>query len=356
MTLIKDRQGVTYASREDVKRALDIVETARADDQIDRALASASDSVEGLLNRRFYPEVRTQTFDWPDPLGTTSLPWTLYFDRHDVISVTALFSDTVIATADYFLLPDDGPPFTRLELDVDASATFERNSAGQRSITVEGTFGYSNDTESAGTIVTAIDASTTTVDVTDGTALIGVGDLLLIENERMSVTDKGFMAPATAPTLAAAVAIGSTASITVSDATGFLAGEVILVDAERMLIIDINGTTLAVKRAWDGSTLAAHALAATVLVQRRLTVRRAVLGTVAASHGTVAVAKHIVPPMVRSLAVAEAMAVLLQERTAYARTIGSGEGESEVRGVGLADLRDMTLRAYGRKKMRGRAV
>src|SRR3546814_10709701 len=87
---VKDRQGMTYASREDVKRALDIAETARADDQIDRALASATDSVESLLHRRFYPEIRTQTFDLPDPLGTTSLPFTVYFDPHDVLSITTL--------------------------------------------------------------------------------------------------------------------------------------------------------------------------------------------------------------------------------------------------------------------------
>lgn len=354
MTL-KDRQGMTYASREDVKRALDIVETARADDQIDRALAAASDTVEGLLNRRFYPEVRSQAFDWPDPLGTTSLPWTLYFDRHDVISVTTLSSGSVIASG-YFLEPQDGPPFTRLELDVDGSATFVQNAAGQRSVTVEGVFGYSDDTESVGTVVTAINSSTTTVDITDGTALVGVGDLLAIEDERVTVTDKGFMAPATAPTLASAVTIGATASISVTDATGFVAGEVLLIDSERMLIIDINGTTLAVKRAWDGSTLAAHALGAAVLVQRRLTVRRSVLGTFAASHSTVTVSKHIVPPLVRSLTIAEAMAVLLQERTGYARTIGAGEGESEVRGVGLADLRDQAVRTYGRVKTKARAV
>lgn len=355
MTL-KDRQGMTYASREDVKRALDIVETARADDQIDRALAAASDTVEGLLMRRFYPEVRTQAFDWPDLLGTTSLPWTLYFDRHDVISVTTLSSGSVIASGNYFLEPQDGPPFTRLELDVDDSATFERNSAGQRAVTVEGTFGYSDDTESAGTVVTAISSSITTIDITDGTALVGVGDLLAIESERVTVTEKGFMAPASAPTLSSAVAVGSSASISVTDGSEFVAGEVILIDSERMLIIDINSNTLAVKRAWDGSTLAAHSNGAAVLVQRRLTVRRGVLGTFAASHSTVAVSKHIVPPLVRSLTIAEAMAVLLQERTGYARTIGAGEGESEVRGVGLADLRDQAVRAYGRKKTKARAI
>lgn len=354
MTL-KDRQGMTYASREDVKRALDIVETARADDQIDRALASASDVAEALLLRRFYPEIDSRFFAWPDRSG--SRPWRLWLGRDELISVTTLSSaGGAIAATDFFLEPNTGPPFTHIEIDLASSASFSSGNTHQRAITVEGLYGFSADTESAGTVVTGISSSITTVDVSDGTALIGAGDLLQLESERVTVTDKGFMAPATAPTLAAAVAIGSASSITVSDATGFLSGEVILVDAERMLIIDINGTTLAVKRAWDGSTLAAHALGAAVLVQRRLTVRRGVLGTFAASHSTVAVLKHIVPPLVRSLTVAEAMAVLLQERTGYARVIGAGEGESEVRGVGLADLRDQAIHAYGRGRVRVRAV
>lgn len=354
--MLKDRQGMTYASREDVKRALDIVETARADDQIDRALASASDNIEGLLLRRFYPEARTQTFDWPDPLGTTSLPYTVYFDRHDVIMVWSLRTDDgVITSPNFHLYPDDGPPYTRLELDVDSSSTFHRRSAGQRSITIDGIFGYSNDTESAGTITSALTAAATTVDVSDGTPLIGVGDLLKVGTEYMTVTEKGFLD--STETLAADVALGSASSITVSDGSAFVSGEVLLLDSERMLVIDVNADVLAVKRAWDGSTLSAHTSGAAVLVQRRLTVRRGVLGTSAAAHdATAEVLKHIVPPMVRSLAIAEAMAVLLQERTGYARVIGSGEGESEVRGIGLADLRDQTHKAYGRKKSKARAV
>src|SRR3546814_9584290 len=93
--------------------------------------------MESLLNRRFYPEIRTQAFDWPDPLGTTSLPFTVYFDRHDVLSITTLTSGSQIVPGDYFLLPDDGPPFTRLELDAEGSASFDQNSAGQRSIRSE---------------------------------------------------------------------------------------------------------------------------------------------------------------------------------------------------------------------------
>lgn len=355
MALVKDRQGMTYASREDVKRALDIKETARADDQIDRALRSASDNVEGMMHRRFYPEERTQAFDWPDPLGADSFPWTVYFDRHDVISITAITSGTTaIDSDDFFLLPDDGPPFTRLELDVDGSATFDQNSAGQRSISVQGLFGYSDETESAGSLATSVLSTATTFDVTDGTALIGVGDLLQVEDERVTVTEKSFLD--STETLTDDVTAGGAVSVDVSDGSAFTVGEVLLIDSERMLITDINGNTLAVKRAWDGSTLAAHSSGASVLVSRRLTVRRGVLGTVAATHNTVTITKHVVPPMIRDLTIAEALTVLLQERTGYARVIGQGEGESEVRGVGLADLRDQAIRAYGRKKGRGRAI
>ncbi|MEU4386577.1 hypothetical protein [Promicromonospora sp. NPDC023805] len=350
---LKDRQGMAYASRQDVKRALDIVETARADDQIDRALASASDTVEALLLRRFYPEIDTRYFDWPDRSG--SRPWRLWLGHDELISATTLTSGgTVITAADFFLEPSDGPPFNRIEIDLSSSASFSAGNTHQRAIEVAGVFGYSADTEPAGTITTAIDGSTTTVDISDGTALVGVGDLLVLEDERVTVTEKGFLD--STKTLTDAVAVGSAAMITVSDGSAFVPGEVLLVDAERMLVIDVNSNTLAVKRAWDGSTLAAHASAAPVRVQRRLTVRRGVLGTTAASHSTVAIAKHVVPPMVRNLAVAEAMAALLQERTGYARVIGAGEGESEVRGVGLADLRDQATRAYGRGRVRVRAV
>src|SRR3546814_4711334 len=104
---------------------------------------------------------------------------------------------------------------------------------------------------------------------------------LLIDEERVTVTEKGFLD--SLETITANIALGSAASITVTDGTAFTVGEVILIDVERMLVTDINGTTLGVKRAWDGTTLAAHTSGASVLAQRRLTVRRAVLGTVAST-------------------------------------------------------------------------
>lgn len=350
-----ERDGVTYALREDVKDALDVLETARADTQIDRVLRSATDSVEGLLGRRFYPEVRTQTFDWPDPLGTDDLPWTLYFDRHDVVSLTSVTSGgtTIAPTTGYLLKPDDGPPYTRLELVAGSSAVFETGDAGQQSVTAAGTFSYDNEETPAGALSGAVNSSVTTVTVTDG-SLVGIGALLRIGTERLVVTGRTWTT--SAQTITAGIASASAVTVTVSSGAAFHENETILIDGERMRITDVAGNTLTVKRAWDGSTLAAHTSGTTVYVSRALTVVRGALGTTAASHSDAdTVVRQVAPALVVDLTIAEAMAQLLQERTGYARTIGAGDKESEVRGVGLADLRQRAVAMYGRNK-RGRAA
>jgi hypothetical protein len=355
---IKSRWGMSYAAVEDVKAALDILETARAESQIRRVLRSATDSVEGLLRRRFYPEVRSQTFRWYDELGATDMPWTVWFDANEIISVTAFTTgqdDTAIAAGagGYLLKPDDGPPYTRVELDTEGSATFETRSAYQDSVTISGLFGYWNEYEDAGILDGLITDSATTLDVSNG-ALVGIGNLLKIGTERVVVTGRSFKT--ITQTLTTGVSLASTTSIPVVSGAAFNEGELILVDSERMLIVDVAGNNLIVKRGWDGSTLEAHLTGATVYVSRTLTVTRGALGTTAAAHSDDApVSLFYVPPLVQDLCIAEAMAQLLQERTAYARTIGAGEGEREVRGTGLADLRKRAVEAYGRKKS-GRAA
>jgi hypothetical protein len=61
------------------------------------------------------------------------------------------------------------------------------------------------------------------------------------------------------------------------------------------------------------------------------------------------------PGSVRQLCVAEALTDLLQGRSGYARTAGSGENEREASGRGLKDLRDRVYTSHGRKA-RTRAV
>lgn len=342
-----------YATREEIKAELDVRETARSNARIDRALADATDAVHGLCHRRFYPELTTRRFDWPPRTGAT--PWILRLNDNELISVTTLTSGTTtIASSDYLLRRADDksePPYTRIEIDLGSSASFGQGTTYQQDIAVAGLFGYRNDETSVGTAAEALDASETGVDVDAATsATVGVGSLLRVDSERMIVTDRAQLT--TGQTLGGSGLTNQNNAVTVTVASGaaFAAGEVILIDSERMLIEDIAGNALTVRRAWDGSTIAAHSVGVTIYAPRTLTVARGALGTTAATHNSGATVYRWDPPgPVRQLCVAEALTDLLQGRSGYARTAGSGENEREASGRGLKDLRDRVYASHGRK-------
>lgn len=343
-------------TREDVARATDIKETARSNAQIDRAIEAAVDTVSGALHRDFIPWHGTRYLDWPDLNRSRS--WRLWLNRNEVVSLSSLVVDgTTISASDYYLRRADGkeePPYTYLEINLDSSAALV---AGQRAVALTGVFAHSANSTPAGALAEALDTSETAVDVTDSST-IGVGDLLLVDSERMVVTGKAMLDTGVnidaADSLTAAT---NDVSITMSTTTGAPAvDEVILIDSERMLVVDVAGTALTVKRAWDGSVLAAHAAGADIYAPRTLTVLRGAQGTTAASHTTsTTVYRHVVPGIIRQYAVGEAIAWLNQEGAGWARTAGSGDNEREVSGRGLAVLREQAYTAYGRKA-RKRAV
>ena len=341
----------TYATREEIKAELDVKETARSNARIDRALADATDAVHGLCHRVFYPEQDTRYFDWPGPQHAR--PWRLWLDANEVISVTTLASGgTTIASSDYFLEPNQyGPPYNRIEIDLDSSAPFGGGDTHQRDITVTGLFGYRNDETTLGATAEALDDSETGVDVDATTsAAVGVGSLLRVDTERIIVTGRTNLD--TGQTLGGSglTNINNSVTVTVQSGAAFAAGETILIDGERMRVDEIAGSTLVVTRAWDGSTIAAHSVGATIYAPRTLTVARGALGTTAATHLTAAtVHRWDAPGPVRQLCVAEALTDLLQGRSGYARTAGSGEGEREVSGRGVADLRKRVYVSHGRK-------
>lgn len=339
-----------YATREEIKAELDVKETARANARIDRALADATEAVYGLCHRVFYPTVATRYFDWPNSQSGTS--WRLWLDASEVISVTTLSSGgTTIAAADYFLEPNQyGPPYSHIEIDLASSASFGGGDTHQRDITITGLFGYKNDETTAGATAEALDASETGVDVDAATsAAVGVGSLLRIDSERVIVTGRSQLD--TGQTLGGSLTNqNNVVTVAVQSGAAFAAGESILIDSERMLIEDIASNNLTVRRAWDGSTIAAHTAGAVIYAPRTLTVARGALGTTAATHSSAATVYRWDPPgPVRQLCVAEALTDLLQGRSGYARTAGSGESEREVSGRGLKDLRDRVYTSHGRK-------
>ena len=346
---------VWYCTREEVKSALDFAETARNNGPVDRAIEAASRSIEALTLRRFYPQTATRHFDWPNRSG--SRPWRLWLGQDELISITTLVAGGVtIAASDYFLEPaNTGPPYTHVEVDLASQASFSAADTHQRAVAITGAYGHSAVDATAGALAAAIGTtSTTTVDVSDSAA-IGVGDLIKVDSERMTVSDKTMLD--TAQNASVLTASMSDVAITGVTAGTIKVGETILVDSERMLVVDVAGTTLTVKRAWDGSVLAAHNAGADIYAPRRLTVTRGVLGTTAATHlDATAVTRHVVPGPVRNLCIAESINPLQQETSGYGRTVGAGENAKDAAVAGLEGLRAEVLNSFGRARVRVRAV
>ncbi|PXY27432.1 hypothetical protein [Prauserella muralis] len=336
-----------YATREDVKRGLDITDGARANLLIDQQLAAGARAVDRLCHRIFYPWTGTRYFDWPDDqLGRSYRLWLDSPNYRDLISATSVTSGgVVIPSTEYFLRPYSGPPYTYLELDLDSSASFGQGSTRQRDVGITGLWGYGNDEAPAGALAAPLDSSSATVDVDSP---VGVGAVLRVDSERMLVTGTSMLS--TGQTLQADLDESmSDTLVAVVDGTAFAVEDVILLDAERMLVEDVAGNNLIVRRGWDGSVLAAHT-GSTVFAARRLTVERGALGTTAAAHSNGATLARWVPPaLVHDLNVAEAMNGVEQQRAAYARIAGSGENAREARAGGLKDLRQRVYEAHARR-------
>ena len=347
-----------YATREAVARATDVKASAHAWVQIDRGLDAGSRRIESLCHRKFYPQVATRYFAWPDyENGSWGRPWQLWLGDNELISLTSLTSNgAAVPLANIYLEPvNTGPPYTRIELDRASSAAFSGATGPQRAIAVTGVFGYTADEILASELAEALDSSETEVDVTDS-PLIGVGALLRIGTERMIVTGRSMLT--TGQTLQTPLA-AMVADVTVAVTTGsaYSVDEILLLDSERMLIVDIAGNQLTVKRAWDGTVLAAHT-GSTIYAARTLTVERGVLGTTAATHLAAApIYRHAPPGLVRDLCIALAMDSLAKEGAGYAQTAGtkdqrrgqSSDSRRPTTGTQLSSLVEDVYTTYGRQ-------
>lgn len=347
---------VWYCTREDVKSALDSAETARNNGQVDRAIEAASRNIERLCRRKFYPQAATRYFDWPDRSGSAS--WRLWLNADELISVTTLtVAGETIPSSDYFLEPANvGPPYSRLEIDRSSSAAFSGGDTHQRAISIAGVFGYGADVETVGELASSLAASTSATANASFTRNIGVGDILKIDDEYLIVTGRN-MVDSTQNLQSGMDASTADTRVDVTDGTVFLLDQVILIDSERMLIVDIAGNNLTVKRAWDGTVLAAHSSNADVYAYTGVDMERAQLGTTLAAHTTGdTIYRHVVPGPIKTLCIAEAINQIQQEASGYAREVASGEAARDAAGAGLEGLRAEALKLYGRGRARVRAV
>ncbi|MEU3851724.1 hypothetical protein [Streptomyces sp. NPDC029554] len=346
--------GVWYATREDVMRALDVKLTARSQRQIDRAIESASRSIDDLCHRRFCPVQATRSFDWP---GSQYRPsWRLWLDDQELISLTSITSGgTAISPADVVLYPLAGPPYNRVETSLGSSAAWGGGDTHQADINITGLFGYRNDETTVGTLAAAVGTTTATTITVNGAAAaeLGVGSVLRIDSERMLVTNRTMADTGQNVGGSGLTAQQNSVTITVTDGSAFAVDEVLLIESERMLIVDIAGNTLTVQRAWDGSVLAAHAAGVDIYAPRSLTVTRGALGTTAATHADAAPVVRWDPPgLIRDLVIAEAETRITNEQAGYARTRRTGESKSNDQVLSARDLpalREQVYNAHGRK-------
>lgn len=348
---------VFYTTRESVQDAFDIREAAHRSAQIDSAIASASDDIDGWLNRHKHglaPRLATRYLFWPSrAYGAATRVW---LDENELISVTSFLAGgtTLVQNTDYFLEPvNSGPPYTFVEINKNSTASFTNSGTDQRAIAITGLWGINDDRKAAGTLAEALDASETGVDVSDA-SLVGVGSVLTVDSEKMLVTGRS--------TISTGVNLGTALTAVKSNQTiagisgGFSVGETLLIGSERMRITENNGTDLTVIRAYDGTTLAAHSIGAGLFAYRTLTVERGALGTTAATHSLSApIYTWDVPSLVADLCRAEAITRVEQEMSAYGARVYSDEAERDssgtdvVAGRGLTDLRKSCARRYKRK-------
>ena len=344
-----------YTSREALKRAVGLFGTSRHA-QIDRTVEAVSNSISKQTRRRFIPETATKLYKWPQRFSdnTTTL-WT----GADLLSVTTLqtkaqdTSPTTIASSDYFLEPNTyGPPYDRIEIDQSSTSSFESGDTQQRSISVLGSWGYSNNTSSAGTVVSGLSSSTTatTMVISDG-SLIDVGHTLLIESEQIFVSDRTSAAEPNNDLLDGVLTADRSETVTVDDGSRYFVNEVILVDAEQMLITNITGNVLTVTRAYDGTTLASHSNNTAVHVFRSLTIERGVNGTTAATHAnSTAISKYDVEYAIQELTISMALAQLAQEGASWGRQVGAGDGAFEFSGRSFNTYVDNMMHQWQRPR------
>lgn len=355
--------GIQYCTRGSVKTALDEAETARSNAQIDDAILSGARDVEGLCHRpenAFAPVLATRYYDYPS--RTARGPsWRLRFeDGATLISATTVTTGggaTTLTAGQYNLEPVNEPPYTSIEINLGSAGSFNSGDTWQRAISVTGLWGWTNVNAAVGALTAPLAASlTATASLSWTTARFDVGDILLIDDERVVILERSFV-DSTQNLQTSLTASEADTTVAVTDGTAFALDEIILIDAERMRVIDIAGNNLIVKRAQDGSQLDDHtATTADIYALTGVELDRAQLGTTLAAHASDAVVyRWKSPPLLASLNRAYALNTLLQERSGYARVAGTGENAREFTGRGIAQLEADVFRVFG-LKARTRAI
>lgn len=339
-----------YSGLEVVKRAAGITGSDR-DVILLGHIEAASREADNLTNRRFIPITAVRRYSWAQPDSRTA--YELFLDD-DLLTVTTLSKEgddaVAIASTDYFLEPGNfGPPYSWVEIDLASTAFFAAKDTHQRQIRITGSWGYSSATVAAGTLAVAQTDATGTVCTLSDSSLVDVGETILIGTEQQYVSAKALL-DTTANTAGALVADASETTVPVNTGTLVLAGEIISVNSEKMLVVSISGNNLTVQRAYDGSVLAAHNNTQDVYAPRTATVTRGENGTTAASHLiNVAISKYAPPADIVKYVRAQAISDYEAEKGGWTGTVGGTEASINITQRSLNALRDRVQHRYQRR-------
>lgn len=336
---------VWYATLEEVKSALDVAATSRSDAQILRAIESASRKVERDLHRpTIAPTLDTRYFAYPGGRNRLRL------EEDTLISTSLITTDgvTVAPTTGYLLGPANrnGRPYSYVDVQEGTTWAYASDDWGRRSVVITGLFGYSDDSVDVGATSGTFAIDDTLVNLVS--PLVGVGSVLRVNDERVITTARNMTD--TGLTLDANLLANNSDSLLHADGATLYVGEVLLVGSEQLLVTDAAGSDFVVKRAWSGTTLAAHTAGDAIYSNRAFTVERGALGTVPAVHADGSVwSVWVVPGPVKTQTIAEVLNQFEQETSAYARTVGSGESARNATGQGIEAVRYDTFSVMGRK-------
>ena len=276
-----------------------------------------------------------------------------------MLSVTTLQAQaqnvSPVVITHFFLEPQIfSGPYSRIEIDLSSTDAFQSGNTPQRSISVQGQWGYCNNTIAAGTLISGLasDATVTTFLCSDASK-VDVGDVLLIGTEAIYVSGRAQYD--TTATLSGNPTVDKS-NVLIAINTGSLIhpGEAVTVDAEIMYVSSVTANNLnlpSAGRAYDGSVLAAHTSSTHVYAPRTLTIVRGVNGTTAAVHpDSTAIVKYQAPADVVRAVVASAVAAYQQEAAGYGRSIGAGDMAVEFTGKAQKNLWQETVDNYQRAR------
>lgn len=179
---------VDLARVKDTRTGLNITGTS-SDALLLQMAEAASRSVDDYTGRRFYVQVATRYYDGS---GRSHL---LLPPGDDLLAVTSLKLDEngdrtyelTLTSSDYYLWPDNGLPKLRIDLDQVNGQRF-RFARQRRLIEITGSWGYADDRQTIGALVSgAHNATTTTLTTTSATGM-AIGLTLLIGSEQLYVT------------------------------------------------------------------------------------------------------------------------------------------------------------------------